>query len=183
MNQLNPTLWRTCRILAGKTRMALLQQIFDHPDQNVSDMAKALNIGESAASQELRRLQSRGLLRREHKGPSVIYRPIPDPQVPSATPLVVALKKSLSSSSENDEEMVRIAKAFSHERRIQIMQVLMQNPKTRTEIMSLIRIRPTPLKHHLQFLQESGCVQSEGRTLLFKPSKHPLFQALLKLIR
>ena len=182
-NPLNPTLWRTCRALAGQTRVALLQQVLEHPERNVSEMAKAIGIGESAASQDLRRLQSRGLLRREHKGSAVIYRPIPDPQVPSASSLLSAIKKSLSSSPEQKAEMVRIAKAFSHDRRIQILHVLMQHPKSRVELLSLLHIRSTPLKHHLRFLLDSGCVQQEGRLFLYNPTKHPLFQALVKLTR
>ena len=180
-NQLNPTLWRTCRTLAGQTRIRLLRQILQHPEQNVSEMAAATGISQSAASQDLRRLQSRGLLRRENQGSSVIYRLVPDPQVPSAALLVEALKKALS--SPDDGEFLGLAKAFSHERRIQILQVLLNGPQDRTGLRTITRIRTTPLNHHLRSLMEAGCVQQEGRKFLFTPTRHALLQALLKLSR
>ena len=180
-NQLNPTLWRTCRTLAGQTRIRLLRQILQHPEQNVSEMAAATGISQSAASQDLRRLQSRGLLRRENQGSSVIYRLVPDPQVPSAAPLVEALKKALS--SPDNGEVLGVARAFSHERRIQILQALLNGPQSRTGLQNLTRIRTTPLNHHLRLLMEAGCVQQEGRKFFFTPTKHPLLQALLKLSR
>ena len=39
MQQLNPTLWRTCRILRGRARLGLLRQILKQPGQNVSPLA------------------------------------------------------------------------------------------------------------------------------------------------
>ncbi len=65
MKNLNPTLWRTCRMLTGTNRVRLLRELHDHPGQSVSQLAAALGIGPSDASQELRRIQSRGLLKSE----------------------------------------------------------------------------------------------------------------------
>ena len=93
MAQLNPTVWRTCRVLSHPGRLRLLQEVLRQPERSVSQLAEDLSIGVSDASQQLRRLQSRGLLKRTCRGLEVIYRPIPDPQVPSAKPLLLALQK------------------------------------------------------------------------------------------
>ena len=44
MRNLNPTLWRTCRVLSGENRIKLLRQIHDHPGQAVSELALAVGI-------------------------------------------------------------------------------------------------------------------------------------------
>ena len=59
---LAPTLWRTCRVLAGATRLALLRLIIESPDLRVADLAALAGLSESRTSQELRRLQARGLV-------------------------------------------------------------------------------------------------------------------------
>ena len=38
---LSPTLWRTCRILSGGTRLALLRRVIKHPGLSVSELAAA----------------------------------------------------------------------------------------------------------------------------------------------
>jgi len=183
MQQLNPTLWRTCRVLSGQTRLRLLRQIFNNPDQNVSQMAESVKIGESDASQELRRLQSRGLLRRYRKGLCVFYRPLADPQVSSAAPLLKALKISMSTSSAKDEEIIRIAKALAHERRILISKTLIQSPQNASALSVCLRIHPNLLRQHLQLLIAGGFIRQKNWMLTFQPPTHPLAQVLTKLLR
>ena len=57
MQNLNPTLWRTCKMLAGRTRIRMLRQLLEHPGECVSALGKRVAIKESAASQELRRIR------------------------------------------------------------------------------------------------------------------------------
>jgi len=104
MAQLNPTVWRTCRVLSHPGRLRLLQEVLRQPERSVSQLAEDLSIGVSDASQQLRRLQSRGLLKRTCRGLEVIYRPIPDPQVPSAKPLLLALQKTLGPRPDGSGE-------------------------------------------------------------------------------
>ena len=99
--ELHPTLWRTCRVLAGSTRLNLLRLVVATPGHTVSRLAEEAGIGLSRASQELRRLQSRGLLRATRTGSFVHYRPEPDPQVPDAKPLLLAMKTLFTAVSSN----------------------------------------------------------------------------------
>lgn len=183
MQSLNPTLWRTCRVLAGPKRLKLLRQIFEGPERNVSRLAGAVRIGEPDASQELRRLQSRGLLRRRAQGANIVYQPFPDPQVASAAPLLKALKTALADPPDNDENLIRIAAGMAHERRIEIARILMRGGKTPRELSALARIRPTPLYHHLQRLKAGGFIHRAGHKLVFQVPHNPLAQTLVKLIR
>ena len=183
MVQLNPTIWRTCRALGGATRVALLRQIVDHPGLNVSQLAETLEIGISDASQELRRLQSRGLLRRSCQGIAVVYLPVPDPQVSSAAPLLQALKTTFASAQESDESIARVAKALGHERRIAIVRALLQGPKSRLALSTLTNIKLATLKKHIQWLVDGGVVTKTNKQYTLPSSPNPMLAAWLKLLR
>ena len=183
MGQLNPTVWRTCRALSGSTRVRLLRQILERPGQNVSQLAAQLDIGVSDASQELRRLQSRGLLRRSCQGMSVVYLPIPDPQVSSAAPLLQALKTAFSSDQESDESIARIAKALGHERRIAIVRALLQGPQGRNELAVLSNTQLDTMKKHIKWLIDGGVVAKSKKQYGLQPSSSPILAAWLKLLR
>lgn len=182
-NALNPTLWRTCRVLASPTRIRLLRHLLEHPGLNVSEMARATGIGESAASQELRRLQSRGLLQRQRTGASVSFRPVPDPQVSSAAPLLSALQKVLAAlPAEQDANLCRLAMGLGHERRLQIARELAQSPGTFSELRRVTGIPRDSLMRHLRRMEEAHLVGSVQRRYRLEWPRHPLARALARLL-
>ena len=180
---LNPTLWRTCRVLAGHTRIRLMRELLAHPNHYVSLLAQAAGIGESAASQELRRLQSRGLLRRHQAGGRVYFWPIPDPQVASAAPLLEALIQTLNCyPADQDAALCRLAMGLGHERRIQIARILAVSAITSVELQRETGIPRDSLHRHLQRMQEAGLIQiARNRYTLVWP-RHPLARALSRLM-
>ena len=182
MKQLNPTVWRTCRALSGRTRLGLLRNVLEKPGGNVSQLAELLAIGISDASQELRRLQSRGLLKRSCQGAAVVYLPIPDPQVPSAAPLLKALQAAWNATAGDIEEVARRAMGLACERRVSIVRALAQQPRSAVELANLVRTSPDNLKKHLRVLRESGWVAKAGKTFALRPATHPVQAALLKLL-
>jgi DNA-binding transcriptional ArsR family regulator len=182
MRQLNPTLWRTCRALTGRTRLGLLRQVLEQPGLNVSQLAERLKTGISDASQELRRLQSRGLLRRSCRGASVVYLPLPDPQVPSAAPLLKALQAAWNGTCGGYEEIALLAKGLACERRVSVVRALSQGPKIAAELSDLVRTGPDSLKKHLRILRETGWVVKAGKSFVLRPASHPVQTALLNLL-
>lgn len=183
MGQLNPTLWRTCRMLAGKTRLKLLRHLCETPGQSVTQLAQAVNVGISDASQELRRIQSRGVLLADRRGPFVFYRLQADPQVPSAAPLLKALKTALAASrAETDADLLRIATGLSHPRRVAIARELAAAPKRIMDLTSALRIPQSAASLHARRLVQAGFVRADGGWLFFKPGPHPLAQALARLL-
>ncbi|HAL92205.1 MAG TPA: hypothetical protein DCM68_04180 [Verrucomicrobia bacterium] len=182
MKQLNPTLWRTCRALTGRTRLGLLRHVLEQPGLNVSQLAKHLEIGISDASQELRRLQSRGLLKRSCPGASVVYLPIPDPQVPSAGPLLKALQATWDGNRSGNEVIALLAKGLACERRVSVVRALSQHPCSAAQLADLVRTGPDNLKAHLRILRETGWVVKTGKAFVLRPATHPVQVALLKLL-
>ena len=183
MRQLNPTLWRTCRVLTGSTRILLLRQLHDHPGQPVSALAEIVKIGISAASQDLRRIQSRGLLQAERKGACLIYHMGADPQVPSAAPLLKAINKAFDSlPPEQDEILTTIAAGLSHPRRIAIAKRLRTSPCTTAALRMDMMMPSSPMHLHLATLAAGGWTQLDGHLLRLCIPSHPLAQALAKLL-
>ncbi len=184
MKNLNPTLWRTCRMLAGSTRIRLLRELHDRPGQSVGQLADSVGIGESDASQELRRIQSRGLLKSERLGARVIYRLEPDPQVTSAAPLLKALIRTMDAHpSHRDETIGRIAAGLAWPRRVAIAQALMTAPKTVIELSVDLRWSSFAVFNHAGLMRKAGWIRNiEGRMHLTVPD-HPLGEALARLLK
>jgi DNA-binding transcriptional ArsR family regulator len=184
MKNLNPTLWRTCRMLAGSTRVRLVRELHDRPGQSVGQLANSVGIGESDASQELRRIQSRGLLKSERLGARVIYRLEPDPQVTSAAPLLKALIRTMDlHPPQRDETIGRIAAGLAWPRRVAIAQSLMASPKTATELVVDLGWSSFAVFNHAGLMRKAGWIRSvEGRMHLTVP-EHPLADALARLLK
>ena len=183
MPNLHPTLWRTCRMLCGSTRIRLLRCLEENPGRNVSEMAQATGIGRSAASQELRRIQSRGLLQTEHRQAALIYRFGADPQVPAAGPILKALRAALSTRGPaEDARILAIARGLAHPKRIDLLRSLLNSPKNAGAVQKEFHLSFRTIDRHLRTLLESGFVRRDNRMLHPVPPVHPLAKALLKLL-
>ncbi|MDD2240313.1 MAG: helix-turn-helix domain-containing protein [Kiritimatiellae bacterium] len=178
---LTPTLWRTCRALAGPTRLNLLRRIIEKPDQCVTDLAAAEEVSESRASQELRRLQSRGLVQMYRTGTWTRYRPVTDPKVVSAKPLLAAMRKALVRWS--DEKTRRVAHAFGHERRLKLVQLMQEGRRSLDEFQEQGNLSRPALFRHIAVLQEGGVIQRVPGGWELRANPHPLAKAMLALLR
>lgn len=184
MKNLNPTLWRTCKMLAGQSRVRLLRTLHAHPGQSVSELGRLVGLRESATSQELRRIQSRGLLQATRRGRYLIYQMAADPQVTSAAPILKAIRESLATlPPERDIEIVSIGNALAHERRIRLARQLLQQPQPLDELQWNSRIPSRPFYLHLQTLQAGGFIVTREHQVQLITPPHPLAKALMRLIQ
>ena len=177
---LTPTLWRTSRVLAGAVRLNLLRQILGGGEPCVTELATAAGLSEPRASQELRRLQSRGLVRAVRRGRYLIYRPEPDPKVPSAKPLLAAARAALAARA--DAETIRVAQAFGHDRRLAIVRALRQGPVPASALPAATGISAQALFRHLRVLQAGGVVRRIRAGWELVPARNPLGKAFHKLL-
>ena len=183
MQNLNPTLWRTCKMLAGTKRVQLLRQLQEQPGRSVSDLGKAVGVKRSDVSQELRRIQSRGLLKSRRQGVPLVYRLEADPQVSSAAPLLKAIQSALASRPpERDLDICAIANGLANERRIAIVRALMVSPRTRSELQTNLNVSAPACAKHLRILLNSGFAEEQNQLIHFRVPAHPLARALAKLI-
>ena len=114
---LRPTLWRTCRILANRSRLRALALLLHAAPLTVTEVARRLPTTLPLASQSLRALESRGLLKVKRRGRSVEYSPAEDPKG-FAGDLLPALRKELTEDEGSVRDAFRILTAFTHPRRI-----------------------------------------------------------------
>jgi len=180
---LHPTLWRTSRVLAGETRLGLLRRILAVPGQTVSVLAHSMELSLPRASQELRRLQSRGLVRARRSGLTVQYLPLTDPLVGSAKPILKAMEECFARfPEEQSDDILRVARAFSHTRRLAIIQELQRGPRTVTELRRLLCMSGMAAYRHLNLMRESGVVRQAGGNWAFDAGEHPLARCMAKLL-
>jgi DNA-binding IclR family transcriptional regulator len=180
---LSPTLWRTCRVLSGPTRLTLFRCIVQNPGCSVTELADEARIGLSRASQELRRLQSRGLVGVERTGRFVRYYPESDPLVSSAKPILRAMLESFARSAAGDDrELARLAQGLGHARRIEIVRALRAGSLDLRGLQARLPMPMATLHHHVKLLAEAGWILRDGQTWKLAASGSPLAQSLLKLL-
>ncbi len=155
---LNPTLWRTCRILANRARLETLRLLSQEQELSVSEVAARLSLSMPLTSQNLRALESRGLLtvKRQHR--YVRYRLAGGTTTAGAAALMPALRKVLRRERSPVEAVFSLATAFTHPRRLEMYRALAQGPLTLEQLQSATRIPPPALLRHLKKLETRGFV-------------------------
>jgi len=177
---LTPTLWRTARVLSGTVRLELLKTILETPGLSVTDLARPAGLSHPRASQELRRLQARGLVQAVREGRFVTYRPVPDPKVPSAKPILAAAKVALAKRPM--EENIRVAQAFGHDRRLRIVRELMKGARGATELAVAAGMPEMALFRHLRVLKEGDVVRQTKMGWELTNTTHPLAKGMMGLL-
>lgn len=161
---LHPTLWRTCRVLANRTRLRLLHELFRHPDRSVSDVAERVNVPLPLASRCLRQLNARGLLRARREGKWVYYRPSADKSIAAAAPLLRALEQTFATEKQPVEVIFRQVTALTHPQRIAIVQALQGYRLNKAELRIRTGMSQDAFARHLKKLVDRGFVVVHGFT-------------------
>ena len=179
---LSPTLWRTCRVLSGTTRLSLLQRIIRSPVY-VSATWRLPRYQLGACESGLRRLQSRGwcVLSASCVMCAIILN---RPLVASAKPILEAMKR-LSKSNRNAMDLAqKYALGLTHPRREGIIRLLKNGPLGDSELKAQSRMGFQSFWHHMSLLRETGWIEMEKseRRWQLKPGKSPLATCLLELV-
>jgi DNA-binding Lrp family transcriptional regulator len=158
--------------------------VVDRPDLSVAELAAQLKISVPRASQELRRLQSRGLIQAVRTGVHVRYRPVPDRLVSTAAPLLQAMQETFRQfPPAADDQSLRIAVAFSHERRLALARLLLPGAMDIQSLGEMAGLARNPLNRHLRILREGGVIRRSGKILAIADNPHPLAQGLLEILK
>ena len=158
---LRPTLWRTCRVLANRTRLQILGLLFKEPGLTVSAVGERLDLALPVASQYLRALEARGLLRARRSGRWVHYQlPAANAGGPAAL-LVMALRQVFRQEAHPTEVLFKLATAFTHPRRIELFRTLQgQRPDFR-QLKTATRLSAWALRRHLEKLKGRGFLDQQ----------------------
>ena len=164
---LQPTAWRTCRALANRTRLAMLQLLLRMPDQTVSAVARQLRLPLSLTSEYLRVLEARGLLAACRRGRQVTYSPGRTKTPISNSGLAAALSATLGPKDGPLDTVFRLLTSFTHPRRVEIFRALQSGASKTERLRAVTGISERALQRHLQKLMRRG----------FVTRRHALFSA------
>ncbi|HEY9173758.1 MAG TPA: helix-turn-helix domain-containing protein [Verrucomicrobiae bacterium] len=177
---LRPTLWRTARVLANVTRLRLFAELLRQQPQTVLQLGESLALTQPVASQGLRGLEARGLLKARRVRRYVEYR-IPNTEEAGAlAELVDAFLKTLQNDARPIEKIIELATGFTHPTRIEVYRCLHTEPLSPAQLRPRLGISWPALSRHLIKLLRRGYVvvgESDGRYTI-KPHPHSLGRAL-----
>lgn len=183
METLQPTLWRTCRMLANVYRIRCLKVVLENPGLCVGKIAEEMEVPDHHASLYLRALQARGLLRAHRKSRWVYYSAIPDPLVPSAEPIIHAMRSALLTERRSERDLLRDLTAFTHPRRLAILICLLgRGHATAEELTRATHISPPALSRHLKKLSARSLIAKNGDDWQPLPCDHNPARTLLSLL-
>jgi len=182
LSKLRPTLWRTCRVIAQETRLRLLWAIFDGEELSVGEMGRWIGISEENASIQLRILNARGLITPRRKGVKVFYRAEANLEVEHAAELLDALRACYEKRI-SFENVVRMATAFTHPRRIAIVRALAESRQAPGDLRKVTRIARPSLFRHLDKLESRRFIGVHRGAYRLAAPKNPLGNCLLKIAR
>jgi DNA-binding transcriptional ArsR family regulator len=180
-DQLLPTLWRTCRVLANRTRLRLLMSVLQYPHGSVSAVATATGHDLSVTSIGLRALNARGLIGARRHSKWVYYDAETDPRVPAAGALLSAIRLSLREDPDPTDKLFHLFTAFTHPRRIEIVRELARGPRRQTELRARLAISTPALQRHLTKLKRRGIVISTKHGYRLRTTEHPVSDVLVSL--
>ena len=170
---LQPTLWRTCRVLANDTRLRLLAQLVRKQPQSVSELAAQCSLTLPVASQSLRALEARGLLRVNRIHRRVEYHITTRSEAGSLAELIAALVAALRREPLPTRAIMKLATAFTHPKRIQIHRMLQSGPKTEMQLQTPTRLSSLALWRHLRKLKARGFVRHDDTQRAYQCCDHP----------
>ncbi len=154
-----PTLWRTCRVLANQTRLKMFDMLGQDPGLSVSAVAQRLKLPLPLCSLYLRALEARGLLTVQRMGRRVQYRQRIAPEADPAHGLITALRIRSQLNPHSDQRLFKLVTAFTHPRRIEVFRALKQEAKSLSQIQAATRISARALVRHLTKLETRGFVE------------------------
>ena len=183
MNNLHPTLWRTCRTPANRRRLACLKAVLAQPSRTVDELAEIAGLPKDQASLCLRALQARGLIRAERHSRWVRYSPLPDRSVPAAAPILDAMRRAFFDEKMADPAILYALTAFTHPRRLAILHSLQFNGPQPVEKLSVAtQVSPPALWRHLRKLKRRRLTDQTHDGWQLAPGPTPLAQTMLNLI-
>jgi DNA-binding MarR family transcriptional regulator len=171
--RLHPTLWRTCRVLANRTRLQIFCFLIDHPHQTVSTIARRLNLALPITSKSLRSLESRTLLVAHRSGSFVRYSVVADNRATQHGGLATVLRKTLvaDNRAEKVDTIFSLVTAFTHPRRIEIFRALQSRPQRLEQLQTATGISLWALSRHLKKLEDRGFIRHQrGRYRVAEPT-------------
>ena len=176
-----PTLWRTCRVLANRKRLQILALLIRQPNQTVSAVADRMSLSMPAASQYLRALEARGLATCRRVGRRVEYQAAAGTSKGAAGEIVKALLRVFRRGAQPIEVIFKLATGFTHPRRIEVFRAVTNGADSSAKLQAATKMPARALVRHLAKLEARGFVEGEREVFTVRNQTHPLGRVLARL--
>jgi DNA-binding transcriptional ArsR family regulator len=181
METLHPTLWRMCRMLANEKRWRLLCKLFELGSVSTGSLAGQAGMSRPVASLYLHALESEGLIVSERRGRFVVYAPGSNPKIPYAGSVLAALRGCCGEGVAFGT-VSKAATAFTHARRIMIVNALGPGPLSAPELSVRAQVPPQALYRHLDKLERRGILVRAGGVVRLLEQRAGLPKALVEAV-
>lgn len=175
-------LWRVCRTVSHEGRLKLLWLLFEHGEMCVSELKIASGMTKPNTSIQMKELFLAGLVRFRRQNMNVIYRAEADSRIPFAE-ILLALLKQCFEEKMLFEDVARQVTAFTHERRIEIVQALLAGPCPATQLPDRTGMKSSALFRHLSKLEARRIVRRDGKLYRVACPSEPLSRTLLDIVK
>jgi DNA-binding transcriptional ArsR family regulator len=175
-----PTLWRTCRVLANQKRLRLLHYVIKKPLSSVAHIATSLHLPVHVASEYLRALNARGLLRAKRQGRLVLYEAVADFSVPEAWILLVTVESAINKQHKTKDILFSLT-GFTHPRRIELVRAIHAGAVDLRSLKIKTGCSTPAVTRHLRKLRRRGFVVSDHGLYRCATPTNPLAKTLLAL--
>jgi DNA-binding transcriptional ArsR family regulator len=159
-------------VLSNPARLRLLDRLFARAPLTVTAVATAFDLDLAVASRHLRALQARGLLSVERSSRYALYRAEADPLVPQSH-ILLAMFREAKREGVSVKVRVHALTAFTHPRRISIVQALSREAMSAEELRAACHISSPAVYRHMDKLIRRGlvAVSDQGVFRLIPPRK------------
>ena len=168
-------------MLASESRLRLLWEMMNSGEKSVGALGRSIGISDQNASIQLRLLNSRGIITPYRQGKKLFYHLEANRMVDDADELLQALWECHRREIPIPRVM-RSATAFTHERRIRIVQALQRKPLGPAEMEEMTGIGLRALHRHLSKLESRGFLKSRHGRYRLRVPKDPLSKCLLNIV-
>jgi DNA-binding transcriptional ArsR family regulator len=182
---LEPTLWRSCRALANRTRLSLLKAMIDEPPLCVQTLALRCKLKKSVCSQYLRILNARGFLQASRCGRWVDYSLGANPNVKHADAILKAVVRALRGCTTAKEyaAVLKDLTIFTCPKRILMVRAIQANPdRSPSDLSAICRMPYQTLHRQLKKLERRAVITLEESSVTLCNPTHPLANKLLSLV-
>jgi DNA-binding transcriptional ArsR family regulator len=178
-----PTLWRTCRVLANRKRLQTLALLIRQPNQTVSAVAERMRLSMPTASQYLRALEARGLLTCRRVDRRVEYRPPARASQGAAEEICKALRPVFRRRAQAIEPIFKLATGFTHPRRVEVFRALTNGADSFAKLQAATKMPARALSRHLAKMEARGFVKKETALWVATVQRDPFGRVLARLAR
>ena len=146
------------------------------------DLELASGLTKPNTSIQLKELFLAGLIRFRRQKMNVIYRAEADRRIPFAEILLDSLRQCFEEKMPF-ADIVRQVTAFTHERRVEIVQALLVGPCLAAQLEDRVGMKSSAVFRHLSKLETRMIVRRDGKLYRVACPSQPLSRTLLDIVK